>query len=98
MPVIRACWYVVLLAALAHPAFPAIRPSLNLDYSSWHATHIVLVITTPTAEPSKSLNRGKAVCQLASNLSCRSFARRRIFRSPIIRCCGTRAFVRQFLD
>jgi hypothetical protein len=48
MPIFRLCWSVVLLSVLAHPAFPAIRPSFALDYSSWHATHIVLVITTPT--------------------------------------------------
>jgi hypothetical protein len=39
---------LILLLILDHPAFPAIRPSFRLDYSSWHSTHIVLVITTPT--------------------------------------------------
>src|SRR5271169_32229 len=40
-------WSLILLVALAHPAFPAIRPSFRLDYSSWHATQIVLAVTTP---------------------------------------------------
>jgi hypothetical protein len=39
---------LVLLGVLAGPAFPGIRPAFSLDYSSWHATHIVLVVTTPT--------------------------------------------------
>jgi len=42
----RACWSLILLAVLARPAFSAIRPSFSLDYSSWHATDIVLVVTT----------------------------------------------------
>jgi hypothetical protein len=42
------CWSLILLVVLDHPAFSAIRPSFSLDYSSWHATHIVLVITTST--------------------------------------------------
>src|SRR5215470_1865272 len=29
------------------PAFAGIRPSFSLDYSSWHATEIVLVEVTP---------------------------------------------------
>lgn len=37
----------MLLFALAHPAFAAFRPSFKLDDSSWHSTHIVLVMTTP---------------------------------------------------
>ena len=40
-------WSLFLLFVLSHPAFPAIRPSFKLDYSSWHSTHIVLAITTP---------------------------------------------------
>ena len=48
MSTLRVCWSLVLLLALAHPAFAGIRPSFALDYSSWHATHIVLVITTAT--------------------------------------------------
>src|SRR5580658_8870749 len=40
------CWPVILLCALAYPAFPAIRPSFHLDHSAWHATHIVLATTT----------------------------------------------------
>jgi hypothetical protein len=47
MRIVKACWFLILLAELVHPAFPAIRPSFRLDYSSWHATHIVLAITTP---------------------------------------------------
>jgi hypothetical protein len=45
MRIFRVCSALVLVA-LAHPAFPAIRPSFSLDYSSWHATHVVLVVTT----------------------------------------------------
>jgi hypothetical protein len=47
MRIFRVCWSLLLLAILAHPAFPAIRASFSLDYSAWGATHIVLVITTP---------------------------------------------------
>jgi hypothetical protein len=36
------------LVILARPALVAFRPSFSLDYSSWHATHIVLVMTTST--------------------------------------------------
>jgi hypothetical protein len=39
---------LILLAILARPALAALRPSFSLDYSSWHATHIVLVMTTST--------------------------------------------------
>jgi len=39
---------LILLAVLAHPASPAIRPSFSVDYSSWHATHVALVVTTTT--------------------------------------------------
>jgi len=46
MRVFRVFRSLILLAVFAYPAFPAIRPSFNLDYSSWHATHIVLAITT----------------------------------------------------
>ena len=38
---------MLLLAVFIYPAFSAIRPSFNRDYSSWHATHIAVVITTP---------------------------------------------------
>jgi len=48
MPTLRVCWSLVLLLAVAHPVYAGIRPSFALDYSSWHATHIVLVITTAT--------------------------------------------------
>jgi hypothetical protein len=47
MRIFRVCWSMLLLAILAHPAFPGIRASFSLDYSAWDATHIVLVITTP---------------------------------------------------
>jgi hypothetical protein len=40
------CWLAILLLALEHSAFSAIRPAFRLDYSSWHATHIILVTTT----------------------------------------------------
>jgi hypothetical protein len=43
----RVRWSLMLLFALAHPAFAAFRPSFKLDDSSWHSTHIVLVMTTP---------------------------------------------------
>lgn len=39
---------LIVILVLAHPAFSGIRPSFRLDYSSWHATHIVLVATTST--------------------------------------------------
>jgi len=38
---------LIFLAFLAQAAFAGIRPSFSLDYSSWNATHIVLVTTTP---------------------------------------------------
>jgi hypothetical protein len=47
MRIFRVCWSLLLLAILAHPAFPGIRASFSLDYSAWGATHIVLVVTTP---------------------------------------------------
>jgi hypothetical protein len=47
MRIFKVCWFLILLVELVHPAFPAIRPSFRLDHSSWHATHIVLAITTP---------------------------------------------------
>lgn len=37
---------LVVLAALASPTFASFRPSFGLDYCSWNATHIVLVMTT----------------------------------------------------
>jgi len=42
----RMRWSLFLVFVLSHPAFPAIRASFKLDYSSWHSTHIVLVMTT----------------------------------------------------
>lgn len=39
----RCCSTLIVILVLAHPAFSGIRPSFRLDYSSWHATHIVLV-------------------------------------------------------
>jgi hypothetical protein len=48
MRLIRACPSLILLVILARPALAAFRPSFSLDYSSWHATHIVLVMTTST--------------------------------------------------
>jgi hypothetical protein len=47
MQKLRVRWSLILLLVLAHPAFSAIRPSFSLDYSSWHATDIVLVVTIP---------------------------------------------------
>lgn len=47
MRISKVSWSLILLAVLAPHAFPAIRPSFRLDYSSWHATHIVLATTTP---------------------------------------------------
>src|ERR1017187_4073205 len=44
----RGWWSVIFCLALAQAAFPSIRPSFGLDTSSWHATHIVVVITTAT--------------------------------------------------
>jgi hypothetical protein len=41
------CWLAV-TAAVSGPALAAIKPRFMLDYSSWHATNIVLVVTTPT--------------------------------------------------
>jgi hypothetical protein len=46
--IFRACGCLLLLFVLASPAFAGIRPSFALDYSSWHATHILLVVTTHT--------------------------------------------------
>jgi len=46
--VTRWCSGLILTLILAGPAFSGIRPSFHLDYSSWHATHIVLVATTST--------------------------------------------------
>lgn len=43
----RVRWSLMLLFALAHPAFAAFRPSFKLDDSSWHSTYVVLVMTTP---------------------------------------------------
>lgn len=43
-------WFLVLFAILTSPAFCGIRPSFGLDYSAWHATHIVVV--TPTTDAS----------------------------------------------
>lgn len=42
----RSFWFLMIVAILTHPAFCGIRPSFGLDYSSWHASHIVLVTTT----------------------------------------------------
>lgn len=39
---------IILCAVLTHPSFCAIRPSFDLDRVSWHATHIVVAITTST--------------------------------------------------
>ena len=39
-------WFLVLFAIFTYPAFCGIRPSFGLDYSAWHATHIVVVTTT----------------------------------------------------
>lgn len=36
---------LVLFALFLSPALSSIRPSFSVDYSSWHATHIVLVTT-----------------------------------------------------
>ena len=47
MRIFKVCWSLILSAVLAPHAFPTIRPSFRLDYSSWHATHIVLARTTP---------------------------------------------------
>jgi len=38
--------FLFLVAFLSHAAMAAFRPSFSLDYSGWHATHIVLVTTT----------------------------------------------------
>jgi hypothetical protein len=46
--VVRWCSILIVTLVLACPAFSGIRPSFRLDYSSWHATHIVLVATTST--------------------------------------------------
>lgn len=40
------CFSLVVLAALSFPAFASFQPSFGLDYCSWNATHIVLVMTT----------------------------------------------------
>jgi len=45
---LRVYSLLVLVTTLATSAFPGIRPSFSLDYSSWHATHVVLVVTTGT--------------------------------------------------
>ena len=37
-----------LVFSFIHPTLAGIRPSFSLDYSSWHATEIVLVEVTPT--------------------------------------------------
>ena len=47
---------------------PAIRPSFALDYSSWHATHIVLVITTPGEGTFKVLESWKGDLQAGERL------------------------------
>lgn len=47
MRISRAFCSLVLLAVLPPPALSAIRPSFSLDYSSWHATAIALVVNTP---------------------------------------------------
>jgi hypothetical protein len=39
--------FAVLLLAI-HSAHAGFRPSFRLDFCAWHATHIVLVATTPT--------------------------------------------------
>lgn len=46
--IVRWCSTLLVIFVLACPAFSGIRPSFRLDYSSWHATHIVLVATTST--------------------------------------------------
>src|SRR5581483_192715 len=46
MRIFRVCSALVVVAVLPHSAFSAIRPSFSLDYSSWHATDVVLVVTT----------------------------------------------------
>jgi hypothetical protein len=47
MRIFRVYWSLILWGVLIQPALSAIRPSFSPDYSSWRATHIVLVITTP---------------------------------------------------
>ena len=44
---LRLCIVTTLLVVFQHPTFAGIRPSFALDYSSWHATCIVLVEVTP---------------------------------------------------
>ena len=68
MPIYRVCWSLVLLPVLAHPAFPGIRPSFDHDYSSWHATHIVLVITTPTEGTFEVLESWKGDLRIGERL------------------------------
>jgi len=41
--VLRVSLSLILLTVFLRSVFPAIRPSFSLDYSAWHATHIVLV-------------------------------------------------------
>jgi hypothetical protein len=43
---LRLCLLLILLAFFLLPAFAGIRPSFELDYCTWHATHVVLVEVT----------------------------------------------------
>jgi hypothetical protein len=43
---LRLCSLLILLAFFLLPAFAGIRPSFELDYCTWHATHVVLVEVT----------------------------------------------------
>jgi len=67
MRIFKVCWSLILLV-LAHPAFPAIRPSFRLDHSSWHATHIVLAITTPVDGTFKVIESWKGDLRVGERL------------------------------
>ena len=41
------CFSLVIVAALSFPALASFQPSFGLDYCSWNATHILLVVVTP---------------------------------------------------
>jgi hypothetical protein len=64
-------WSLMLLFALAHPAFAAFRPSFKLDDSSWHSTHIVLVMTTPADGAFEVVESWKGDLSLGERLAIR---------------------------
>ena len=47
---LRSYLVLILFAVSLRPAFASFRPSFDLDYCSWNATHIVLVATTPQGD------------------------------------------------